>query len=358
MGKSEYLDWNATTPVRKEVVDVMNYYFTEEFGNAGSRTHSFGLEAKKVVTLTREIISAVANAEASETIFTSGATESNNIAILGLAEYGREVNKRKIITTSIEHKAVLEPYYHLERNGFEVNYLSVDRSGRVDPEELVNVLDDDTLLVSIMHVNNETGIRQPIEECCEVLKNHNAFFHVDAAQGFAKEIPPLKNKRIDFISISGHKVQGPKGIGALIMRKRKYRRPPLKPLIYGGGQELGLRPGTLAVPLIAGLGKAIELISLDNEEWWNSKNQKKLQLLKSIDLEELDYELVGDQEYCMPNCFFAVFKNWDSEAFILAHKDRWALSNGSACTSDRIEPSHVLKAMDYDAVRGGVRFSF
>lgn len=358
MGKVEYLDWNATTPVRREVVDVMNFYFTEEYGNAGSRTHAYGVEAKKAVTLAREIISSVANSEGNETIFTSGATESNNIAILGLADYGKAVNKRKIITTSIEHKAVLEPYSYLDRNGFNVHYLSVDKSGRIDPEELVETIDNDTLLVSIMHVNNETGIRQPIEECCEVLKGYDAYLHVDAAQGFAKDLSPLKNKRIDFISMSGHKIQAAKGVGALIMRKRKYRKPPLTPIMYGGGQEQGLRPGTLAVPLIAGFGKAIELVSTNNGEWWNSKKNQKQQLLKSFNQKKFDYELIGDQEFSMPNCFFAIFQNWDSEAFILAHKNQWAISNGSACTSDKIEPSHVLTAMGYDGKKGGVRFSF
>lgn len=355
MVRPTYFDWNATTPIHPQVLKVMDFYFRDEFGNAGSRTHIFGLEAKKVVAQSREKISTLLNAEPNEVIFTSGATESNNISILGLIDWAKSNNKTKIITTRIEHKAVLEPVAYLEKIGFDVEYLSTDTTGRINPEELKTLLDERTGLVSIMHVNNETGIIQPIPECCEILRTHDAYFHVDAAQGFAKLIQPLQNKRIDMISFCGHKIQGPKGVGGLCLRKRRYKRPPLTPLMYGGGQELGLRPGTLPVALIAGLSKAAELIATNNSSWW----QEKIEIKKTI-LSELNdsFILAGDQDHVMPNCICAIFPEWDSEAFIMANKERWAISNGSACTSEKIEPSHVLLAMGLDSTHGWIRFSF
>ncbi len=355
MTKPLYLDWNATTPLHPKVLEIMDFYFKEEFGNAGSRTHVYGLEAKKGVNKAREQIAQVVSAEPNEVIFTSGATESNNLSILGLEKYGKESNKLHILTSPIEHKAVLEPIRELERRGFDLEILSMDKSGRIDPADLEMRLRDDTLLVSIMQVNNENGIRQPIHECAELLKKSDAYFHVDAAQGFGKELPPLKHSRIDLISCSSHKIQGPMGIGSLITSKRKYRRPPLTPLFFGGGQENGLRPGTLAVPLIAGFGMAAEILTVNNISWWEEKQKIKLELLSEI---KDSYQFVGDQQFAMPNCFSLIFDNWDSEAYLLAHKDDWALSNGSACTSDKITPSHVLKAMGLNAVKGGIRFSY
>jgi len=350
-----YLDWNATTPLHDEVWEVMSYYFREEYGNSGSRTHIYGSKAKKAVNHAREQIASVVECLPNEVIFTSGATESNNIAILGLEAFGRETSKMHIISSPIEHKSVLEPLKEMARRGFNVEYLPMDSSGRVNPEDLANSIRPDTLLVSLMQVNNETGVRQPIKECTKMLGSYEAFFHVDAAQGFAKDIPPLNNERIDFISASSHKVQGPKGIGALITRKRRYKRAPLKPLLYGGGQEISLRPGTLAVPLIAGFGKAAELNQLNNSEWWSEKEATRQMIRNQI---EKEFQIVGDEKFIMPNCFSLIFENWDSEAYILKQKDHWALSNGSACTSANIEPSHVLTAMGYDTKKGAVRFSW
>lgn len=355
MNRPTYYDWNATNPIHPEVLKVMDFYFRDEFGNAGSRTHVYGLEAKKAVVQSREIISAVLNADPNEVIFTSGATESNNIAILGLMDWMKSNNKTKVITTKIEHKSILEPVACLKNYGFNIEYLSVDSTGRIDPKELNKLLDDTTGLVSIMQVNNETGIIQPISECCDILKSHAAYFHVDAAQGFSKLIQPLQNKRIDMISFCAHKIQGPKGVGGLCLRRRHYKRPPLTPLMYGGGQEMGLRPGTLPTPLIAGFSKAVQLLTENNSAWWKEKLAIKNLILSEINDQFL---LVGDQKYSMPNCICAIFPEWDSEAFIMSNKEKWAISNGSACTSEQMEQSHVLLAMGLDKANGWIRFSF
>ena len=206
-----YLDCNATTPLDSEVREILLYYLTEEFGNEGSRTHSFGARAKQAVQKARDQIAALVSAKREEVIFTSGATESNNLAIIGLREVGQKKNRMHIITSAIEHKAVLEPCNALERNGFEVTRLPVGLNGFVDPESVRLSLRPDTLLVSVMHVNNETGIKQPIDDIAKVLANHDAYFHTDAAQGFGKDLEPLRNPRIDLISISGHKIFAPKG---------------------------------------------------------------------------------------------------------------------------------------------------
>lgn len=234
---STYLDFCATSPVLKEVADLVYKLMVDEYGNAGSRTHEYGARAKKYVETARKQVAEVVAADKSEVIFTSGATESNNIAILGLKEYAEQENKKHIITTRIEHKAVLEPIEHLEKNGFEVSYLDVGESGLVDPQQLRVLLREDTVLVSIMHVNNETGCIQPISEICDVLSLHGVYLHVDAAQSFGKLSEDLKNQRIDLISASGHKVYAPQGIGSLIMRKREYTKPPLKPIYFGGGRK-------------------------------------------------------------------------------------------------------------------------
>ncbi len=217
---SIYLDCNATTPIEPEVVENMNKYLTTNFGNEGSHTHSFGAVAKKAVQEATDHVVSLVNSSRNEIIFTSGATESNNIAILGLKEFGLNNNKKHIITSAIEHKAVLEPIQELEKLGFDVDILSVDQSGRVNPKDIKDKIREDTLLISIMAVNNETGIIQPINEIIKIIKDHDCYFHVDAAQMFGKDIDTLSNKRIDLISISGHKIFGPKGIGALVTRLR------------------------------------------------------------------------------------------------------------------------------------------
>ena len=244
------LDHAATAPVDPRVAEEVLSYMSYEFGNAGSRTHGYGQVARERVNRARQEVAVVVAATPDEVIFTSGATESNNLAILGLAAHGEATGKRHIISTQIEHKAVLEPLEVLGGRGFEVELLAPTEGGWVSPEAVAAALRPDTLLVSVMAVNNETGVVQPIEEIASLLEGNDAFLHVDAAQAFGKLIAPLQTKRIDLLSVSGHKIGAPKGIGALITRRRGFKRPPLQPLMYGGGQERGLRPGTLPVPLI------------------------------------------------------------------------------------------------------------
>lgn len=338
-----YLDCNATTPLEPEVRDVLFRYLTDEFGNEGSRTHEYGARAKQAVQRARYQIAGVVGATRDEVIFTSGATESNNIAILGLAEAGLDSGRTHVITSAIEHKAVLEPFEALERRGFEVTRLGSDGSGRVDPAELAAALRPETLLVSVMQVNNETGVRQPLAEIATVLKDHFAYFHTDAAQGFGKDLETLRNPRIDLISVSGHKLFAPKGIGALILRRRGYARPPLKPLMQGGGQERGLRPGTLPVALIAALGTASEVAVRDHGKRVAQCRKIREQALAAF--APLSPQIAGDPDQVVAHVLNLAFSDLDSEALMVALKDLIAISNGSACTSSSYTPSHVLRAM-------------
>jgi cysteine desulfurase len=353
-----YLDCNATTPLEPEVEKIMIHYLSAEFGNAGSRTHEFGLRAKQAVQKARTQIADVVGAEKDEVIFTSGATESNNLAILGLAAFGLESGKKHIISTQIEHKAVLEPLQILEERGFEITLVPPNKQGWVDPNNIKECLRDDTLLVSVMHVNNETGIIQPVVEIAELLKTRDTIFHVDAAQSFGKDIDTLMDKRIDLMSISAHKVYGPKGVGALVMRKRGYDRLPLQPLMFGGGQERKLRPGTLPVHLIAGLGLAAELAKN------NCKTRReKCELFRKNALSKLgplNPVINGLESRVMPHVLNISFPGVDNEALMVALKDIIAISNGSACSSHSYTPSHVLKAMQLseEIIKGTVRISW
>ena len=338
-----YLDCNATTPVEPEVLQAMMQYFQEDYGNAGSRTHEFGARAKKAVQTARAAIAEVVACSPEEVVFTSGATESNNLAILGLAAHAERTGKKHLITTAIEHKAVLEPMDHLERQGFEVTRLPVGAGGLVDLANLKSVLRADTVLVSLMHVNNETGIIQPLDEVSALLQPHDAFLHVDAAQGFGKDIPTLRNPRIDLISISSHKIYGPKGIGALVTRRRGFAQPPLQPIMFGGGQERGLRPGTLPVPLIVGLGVAAALALRDHGK--RSKRNLDIRERALAALRDLGAVINGDAQHCVASTVNVSLPGLDSEATMVALKDVISISNGSACTSNNYQPSHVLKAM-------------
>ena len=353
-----YLDCNATSPLDPEVRNTLLFFLTEEFGNEGSRTHEFGARAKQAVQHARDQIAAVVGAKREEVVFTSGATESNNLAILGLREYGNESKKKHVITTTIEHKAVLEPCQALERDGFDVTYLPVSAKGYVEVNAIEAALRPDTALISIMQANNETGVRQPIQEICNVLSNHDAYLHVDAAQGFGKDIPTLRNQRIDLISISGHKLYAPKGIGTLISRRRGYQRIPLRPLVYGGGQERGLRPGTLPVALIAALGQSAEIALRDNEKRVIRCNEIRAAAINAF--APLNPNYSGDQAQVMPHVMNVAFPGMDSEALIVGIKDLVAISNGSACTSSSYTPSHVLMAMGMteDEANSCVRISW
>ena len=341
--KPVYLDCNATTPIATEVFEEMKPFFLEEFGNEGSRTHEFGTRAKKAIQKAREQVSSVINAKPEEVIFTSGATESNNIALLGLRKEGIEKNRKHIITSMIEHKAILEPCDYLEREGFEVTRLNTTRDGVFNIDALKNSLRPDTLLVSLMQVNNETGIRQPIDQVTEILNEHPAYFHTDAAQGFGKDINTLRNPRIDLISISGHKIYAPKGIGALITRRRGYDRLPLESIVFGGGQERGLRPGTLPVALIVGLGKSAEVAVRDLEKRKIACKNIKAEALSA--LKKLNPKITGDESLMMDHVLSLAIPGLDSEALMVGLKDLIAISNGSACTSASYAPSHVLLSM-------------
>ena len=338
-----YLDCNATTPLDPAVRSVLLRYLDQDFGNEGSRTHEFGARAKQAVQRARDQVAALVGAKRDEVIFTSGATESNNLAILGLRAAAEEAGRRHIITTLIEHKAVLEPCDALERLGFAVTRVPVGASGAVDPEAIRTVLRPETFLVSVIQVNNETGVRQPLDAVADALGDHPAYLHTDAAQGFGKDLAPLRNPRVDMISVSGHKLYAPKGVGALVMRRRGYARPPLQPLVVGGGQERGLRPGTLPVALIAALGEAAELALRDQDQRHAVCLTIRDQALAA--LLPLGAVLTGDQSLVMDHVLNLGFPGLDSEALMVALKDLMAISNGSACTSSSYAPSHVLKAM-------------
>lgn len=353
-----YLDCNATTPLDPAVKEVLFHYLSEEYANEGSRTHEFGAKAKKAVQKARDQVAAIVAAKRDEVIFTSGATESNNLAILGLAEYGMTSGRKHIISSKIEHKAVIEPIEHLEQRGFEVTWLNCDAQGRVCVDELEIALRPETLLVSVMASNNETGVRQPLAEICHLLEMYAAYFHTDAAQSFGKDLASLQHQRIDLISISGHKIYAPKGVGALITRRRGYERVPLKPLAYGGGQERGLRPGTLPVALIAALGEAAEQAG----KHYTKRNAicRKIKEQALAALAELNLRIHGAPEDSMDHVLNLAFAGIDSEALIVALKDLVAISNGSACTSSSYTPSHVIKALGYedDQANEAIRLSW
>jgi cysteine desulfurase len=352
-----YLDYAATAPLDPEVRAVMLQLFDVDFGNAGSRTHEFGARAKKAVELARSQVASAADAQAGDVIFTSGATEANNLAILGLQRFGEANGRRHVVTTAIEHKAVLEPLEALAERGFELTVLPAGPSGSVDADAILGAVRPDTLLVSVMQINNETGVRQPIAEIAAGLGQAKAYLHVDAAQGYAKE-DGLKDPRIDLISVSAHKLYGPKGVGALVTKRRGYDRPPLTPLMFGGGQERGLRPGTLPVPLIGALGEAVRLGVEDGADR-RAKNQARRQRALAA-FDSLHPVVVGDPDRSASHILMLAFPRVDSEALMLGVRDLVAISNGSACTSASYAPSHVLTAMGLpDAVvSGAVRLSW
>jgi cysteine desulfurase len=346
MSAPVYLDCNATTPLDPSVQAVLFHHLNEEFGNAGSRTHEYGSRAKVAVQKARDQVAAVVGAKREEVIFTSGATESNNLALLGLREHGERTGRKHIVSTTLEHKAVLEPLEQLAAHGFTITLVPPEKGGAVSARAIHAALRPDTLLVSVMHVNNETGVEQPIGEIASLLGTHEAFFHVDAAQSFGKLLSALNNPRIELISVSAHKIYGPKGVGALIVRRRGYDRIPLCPLIFGGGQERGLRPGTQPVGLIVALGEASEVAIKEQ-----TKREKCCRIIKEQALAALTAvgaEPVGDQTRALYSTLNIRVPGLDSEALMVATKDLIAISNGSACTSSSYTPSHVLKAMGFD----------
>lgn len=353
-----YLDYNATTPLDRRVFEVMKEWYLGPPANAGSRTHVYGQRAKEAVEKARSQVASVIDAKPEEIVFTSGATESNNIAILGLADHGERTGRKHIISTAIEHKAVLEPLEHLASRGFEVELAPVTSGGYVEPDEIQKRLRKDTLLVSVMHANNETGILQPVVEIGDLVAESDAFFHIDAAQSFGKEIHELREVEADLISVSSHKIFGPQGTGALCVKRDRRSRIPISPLLFGGGQERGLRPGTLPVPIIVGFGEASRIATIEGIERAESSLAVRRELVAK--LESIDHTFNGDQARCQRHIVNLRFPGVDGEALMMAIRGSMALSNGSACTSDKYAPSHVLIAMGLsdDEANESVRLSW
>ena len=357
---SIYLDYNASAPVDPRVLSVMVDVYQNHFGNADSRTHDFGEDVRSITETARKQVADLLGVKKDEVFFTSGATESNNISILGLRQFGEAENRKHIITSSIEHKAVLGAAKFLSENGFEVEYVDPDESGRVDPERVIFMIRPDTLLVSLMHVNNETGIIQPAKELGDYLSKTGTLFHIDATQSCGKLVEEIRDLHYDLMSISAHKMHGPQGIGALIMRKKRYRLPPVKPITFGGGQEHGIRPGTLPTALIAGFGEACAIA--EKKATQNNANclEIKKQLLDLLEKSGIKHEVNGNQDYCVPTTLNVSFLGVSSEALMLASKQYCSVSNGSACTSRSYSHSHVLSAMHLpdEQIESAIRISW
>ena len=336
-----YLDYQATTPMDPRVLEVMMPYFTHKFGNPGSRSHAYGWEAEEAVEKARGQIAKLIGADEKEVIYTSGATESNNLAIRGVAEFYKD-RKNHIITTVTEHKCVLDTCRHLEQQGFEVTYLPVQQNGLLDIDVLRAAITDKTVLVSVMAVNNEIGVIQPLAEIGKICREHKVFFHTDAAQAAGKIPLDVEAMNIDLMSISGHKIYGPKGIGALYVRRKPRVR--LVAMIYGGGQERGFRSGTLPTPLCVGLGEACEIAT--KEMGAEAKRLAKLQerMLKGLRAKLTDIVVNGDLEQRIPGNLNISFAYVEGESLMMGIKNL-SVSSGSACTSASLEPSYVLRAL-------------
>jgi cysteine desulfurase len=339
-----YMDYQATTPCDPRVVQAMLPYFTEKFGNPHSRSHKYGWEAEEAVEQARGQIADLIGADEREIVFTSGATESNNLALKGLAGFYKD-RKDHIITTRTEHKCVLDSCRHLEQDGIKVTYLPVKPDGLVDLEVLAQAITDRTLVVSIMAVNNEIGVIQPIASIGKLCRERGVFFHTDAAQAVGKIPLDVEAMNIDLMSISGHKIYGPKGIGALFVRRKPRVR--LKALIDGGGQERGMRSGTLPTPLCVGLGEACAIakveMAAENERLRRLQRRLYEGIVKAIP----DVFVNGDLEHRIPGNLNLSFAYVEGESLLMAIKDV-AVSSGSACTSASLEPSYVLRALGVD----------
>lgn len=351
-----YLDYSATTPVDDRVAKIMAECLTFEgnYGNPASRSHSFGWDAEKAVEEAREQVAALINADAKEIIWTSGATESDNLAIKGAAHFYQKKGKH-IITCKTEHKAVLDTCRQLEREGFDVTYLEPRSSGLIDLDDLKKAIREDTALVSIMHVNNEIGVIQDIKAIGEVTREHKIIFHVDAAQSPGKVSIDLQDMKVDLMSLSAHKVYGPKGIGALYVRRKPRIR--IEAQMHGGGHERGMRSGTLATHQIVGMGEAFRIakeeMATDNERICMLRN-RLLNGLKAIE----EIYINGDLEQRVPGNLNVSFNFVEGESLIMALKDI-AVSSGSACTSASLEPSYVLRALgrDDELAHSSIRFT-
>jgi cysteine desulfurase len=336
-----YLDYQATTPTDPRVVDAMLPYFTAVFGNPHSRNHRYGWEAEEAVEKARAQVAHIIGANEKEIVFTSGATESNNLALKGVARFYKE-KKRHIITSVTEHKCVLDSCRHLELDGFEVTYMPVRKNGLIDLDQLREAITGDTVMVSVMAVNNEIGVIQPLAEIGRICREKKVFFHTDAAQAVGKIPLDVEAMQIDLMSISGHKIYGPKGIGALYVRRRPRVR--LEALISGGGQERGMRSGTLPTPLCVGLGEACRIAEAEMEAEAARLHALRDRFLNKITEQLPEVYLNGDLEHRIPGNLNISFAYVEGEGLMMGIKDL-AVSSGSACTSASLEPSYVLRAI-------------
>jgi cysteine desulfurase len=352
-----YLDNQATTPLDPEVFSAMSPWFTEKFGNASSRNHTYGWEAEEAVEIARESVAAIIGSLPKEIIFTSGATEANNIALQGVAK-NYQNQGRHIITLKTEHKAVIDVCQHLSEDGFDITYLPVDKDGMLNVNKFEDAIRDDTILASVMHVNNEIGVIQPIKELGAICKNKNVIFHVDAAQSVGKIPLNIDDMGIDLLSISAHKFYGPKGVGALYIR-RKDPRVQLQPVMFGGGHERGVRSGTLPVPNIVGMGRACNLAADVMSEENLKITTLRDALLQGIRDENPKTLVNGSMEKRVAGNLNMSFPGVNNEAIIAAIPEI-AISSGSACTTSTMEPSHVLLALGmskeeaYSSLRFGI----
>ncbi len=336
-----YMDCHATTPVDPRVLEAMLPYFREHFGNASSRSHVFGWRAEEAVAEARARVAKLLGATPGEIVFTSGATEANNLAAKGCARFHAARGKH-LVTCKTEHHAVLDPVRRLEREGFEVTYLPVGRDGRVDPADLARALRPDTVLVSIMAANNETGVLQPVEELARLTRERGVTFHCDAVQAVGKVPFDVSKLEVDLVSVSAHKLYGPKGVGALYLRRLPRAR--VLPEVDGGGQERGLRAGTLDVPGIVGLGAACALALEERDAEAARLLALRERLREGLLARVGGLTLNGSLEHRLPGNLNMSFSGVEGEALMLSVKDV-AVSSGSACTSGSLEPSHVLRAM-------------
>jgi cysteine desulfurase len=352
-----YLDYNATTPLDPRVLEAMLPFYRESFGNAASRHHALGCDAAKAVERARGEVAAVIGADPREITWTSGATESDNLAIKGVAASPAYAARREIVTVATEHRAVLDPCEHLESKGYKVAYLRVDREGGLDLERLCAAITEKTLLVSVMHANNETGVLHPVREIGRLCKERGVLFHTDATQSFGKEPIDVEGFGIDLLSASAHKLCGPKGAGFLYVR-RKGPRVRCEPLLHGGGHEKGLRSGTLNVPAIAGLGAASGIARREREAE-QPRFRRLRDRLESALLSALEGVSVnGHRELRLAGTTNLSFAGVDGED-LMKRLPEVAVSSASACTSALLQPSYVLGALGWDEarVRGSVRFS-
>lgn len=349
-----YLDMQATTPVDPRVLDAMLPYFTDQYGNPHSRTHAYGWEAEQAVEDARKCVADLIGADPKDIIFTSGATESNNLSIKGVAHFHKE-KKRHIITTQTEHKCVLDSCRKLGEEGFDITYLPVQKNGVINLDELEAAIRPDTSLVTIMTVNNETGVIQPVKEIGEIVRKHRGvYFHTDAAQAVGKIPLDVNEMNVDLMSISGHKLYGPKGIGAAYVRRRPRVR--LEPILSGGGQERGLRSGTLPTALTVGLGEAARIAQSEMTRDHARIKELSDRLIQGIN-EKVEYVVRNGDPNGYPGCVNLSFSYVEGESLLMALKDI-ALSSGSACTSASLEPSYVLRALGAaeDMAHSSLRF--